>query len=220
MAVDRAAETRVAGRCLACPTRRSCHACHRVRATNTEPYLFNHAMRSWLFAVASRSEQSRARRGSPGGGDGAPRHRAGGSVQRPAAIRSGRARMPRGRSRSGEGSMSVAAQLIWDGVALNSTPSIALYKETEVAMCTAGIGLDWGGWGYEALPGSADRGDPRYVSAAGHEAALHARRLPHRRNAPRHDLRQLRAGFRRALRARATSGPRPWTCCSNAPFKE
>jgi hypothetical protein len=27
-------------------------------------------------------------------------------------------------------------QLIWDGVALNSTPSVALYK--------AGIGLDWG----------------------------------------------------------------------------
>ena len=43
-------------------------------------------------------------------------------------------------------------QLIWDGVALNSTPSVALYKETEVALCTAGIALDWGGWGYESLP--------------------------------------------------------------------
>jgi hypothetical protein len=42
-------------------------------------------------------------------------------------------------------------QLIWDGVALNSTPSIALYKETEVALSTAGIGLDWGGWGYDKL---------------------------------------------------------------------
>ena len=46
------------------------------------------------------------------------------------------------------------AQLIWDGVALNSTPSLALYKETEVALGTAGIGLDWGGWGYEALNAS------------------------------------------------------------------
>jgi hypothetical protein len=36
-------------------------------------------------------------------------------------------------------------------VALNSTPSIGLYKEAEVALCTAGIGLDWGGWGYETL---------------------------------------------------------------------
>jgi len=43
------------------------------------------------------------------------------------------------------------AQLIWDGAALNSTPSIALYKETEVRLCTLGIGLDWGGWGYESL---------------------------------------------------------------------
>ena len=43
------------------------------------------------------------------------------------------------------------SQLIWDTVALNSTPSIALHKEPEVALSTAGIGLDWGGWGYEAL---------------------------------------------------------------------
>jgi hypothetical protein len=41
--------------------------------------------------------------------------------------------------------------LIWDGVALNSTPSISLYKEAEVALATMGVGLDWGGFGYEAL---------------------------------------------------------------------
>ena len=34
-------------------------------------------------------------------------------------------------------------QLIWDAVALNSTPSIALHKEVEVALSTMGIGLDW-----------------------------------------------------------------------------
>jgi hypothetical protein len=44
--------------------------------------------------------------------------------------------------------------LIWDGVALNSTPSIALHKEIEVSLCTAGIGLDWGGFGYESLSAS------------------------------------------------------------------
>src|SRR5690606_302653 len=43
------------------------------------------------------------------------------------------------------------AQLIWDGVALTSTPSIGLHKEAEVALCTTGIGIDWGGWGYELL---------------------------------------------------------------------
>ena len=45
-------------------------------------------------------------------------------------------------------------QLLWDGVALNSTPSIALYKEPEVALSTAGIALDWGGWGYDKLTGA------------------------------------------------------------------
>jgi len=50
-----------------------------------------------------------------------------------------------------EGMDDRQVQLIWDGVALNSTPSIALYKEPEIALATMGIGLDWGGWGYEAL---------------------------------------------------------------------
>jgi hypothetical protein len=43
------------------------------------------------------------------------------------------------------------AQLIWDLVALNSTPSIALHKETEVALGTMGIALDFGGFGFEAM---------------------------------------------------------------------
>ena len=47
------------------------------------------------------------------------------------------------------------AQLIWDLVALNSTPSIALHKEAEVALGTMGIGLDYGGFGFELIP-SAD----------------------------------------------------------------
>jgi hypothetical protein len=50
-----------------------------------------------------------------------------------------------------EGMDDRRARLIWDGVALNSTPSISPYKEAEVALATMGIGLDWGGWGYEAL---------------------------------------------------------------------
>ena len=44
------------------------------------------------------------------------------------------------------------AQLIWDSVALNSTPSIASFKEPEVALSTAGIGLDWAGWQYDRFP--------------------------------------------------------------------
>jgi len=43
------------------------------------------------------------------------------------------------------------AQLVWDLVALNSTASIALHKEPEVALGTMGIALDYGGFGFEAL---------------------------------------------------------------------
>lgn len=44
------------------------------------------------------------------------------------------------------------AQLIWDSVALNATPSIGLYKEAEVALCTAGVGLDVVGYQYDVIP--------------------------------------------------------------------
>jgi len=51
----------------------------------------------------------------------------------------------------GKGLSDRRAQLIWDLVALNSTPSLALHKEPEVAVGTMGIGLDYGGFGVEAL---------------------------------------------------------------------
>ena len=55
---------------------------------NSEPYLFNHAMRSWLFAVSlAQLKQARMHDGRGSGGDDhSPRHRAGGSVQRAVAI--------------------------------------------------------------------------------------------------------------------------------------
>jgi small neutral amino acid transporter SnatA (MarC family) len=37
-------------------------------------------------------------------------------------------------------------------VALNSPPLIALHKEAEVAVGTMGIGLDYGGFGFESIP--------------------------------------------------------------------
>jgi len=50
------------------------------------------------------------------------------------------------------------AQLLWDLVALNSTPSLALHKEPEVAVGTMGIGLDYGGFFIDTLaPGDVDR---------------------------------------------------------------
>ena len=52
----------------------------------------------------------------------------------------------------GKGLSDRRAQLVWDLVALNSTVSIALHKEPEVAVGTMGIGLDYAGFGVQALP--------------------------------------------------------------------
>jgi len=118
---------------------------------HSEPYLFNHVMRSWLFAVilAQLSESAHDAEvlavttilhdlGLARAFDGPLRFEVEGANAARAFARN-------------EGIDDRRSQLIWDGVALNSTPSISLYKETEVALCTAGIGLDWGGWGYDKL---------------------------------------------------------------------
>src|SRR5918996_1546535 len=121
-----------------------------------EPYLFNHAVRSWLFAetighirgidydrevvavgtllhdIGLAASVSGANRFEVNGAD---------------AARS---------FIKGEGLSDRRAQLIWDLVALNSTPSLALHKEPEVAVGTMGIGLDYGGvwFGADSFAGS------------------------------------------------------------------
>jgi hypothetical protein len=121
---------------------------------NSEPYLFNHVMRSWLFAVAIAQLRQ-----SPHDGEvlavATLLHDLGlaEAFDGPLRFEVEGANAARAFARK-EGCDDHRAQLVWDGVALNSTPSIALHKELEVALCTAGIGLDWGGWGYEALTGA------------------------------------------------------------------
>jgi hypothetical protein len=119
---------------------------------HSEPYLFNHVMRSWLFSASlARLKQVEHDAevlavatllhdiGLTPAFDGPLRFEVEGAN---AARKFGQ----------GAGLDDRRCQLVWDTVALNSTPSIALYKETEVALATAGIALDWGGWGYESLP--------------------------------------------------------------------
>ena len=118
----------------------------------SEPYLFNHAMRSWLFAETI----GRANRidfdhevvavgtilhdiGLTAGVPGQNRFEVNGANAALSFIK-------------GKGPSDRRAQLIWDLVALNSTPSLALHKEPEVAVGTMGIGLDYGGFGVDALP--------------------------------------------------------------------
>ncbi len=118
---------------------------------HSEPYLFNHVMRSWLFATTLAQLNQTAHDGEVlavttilhdlGLAEG---------FKGPLRFEVEGANAARTFARQA-GLDDRRSQLIWDGVALNSTPSIALYKETEIALATMGIGLDWGGWGYEAL---------------------------------------------------------------------
>jgi len=117
-----------------------------------EPYLFNHAMRSWLFAA--RLGQLKGIEcdfevvavgtilhdiGLTDGVPGPNRFEVNGAAAALSFLK-------------GRGISVRRGQLIWDLVALNSTPSIALHKEAEVALGTMGIGLDWGGFGFELFP--------------------------------------------------------------------
>ena len=112
----------------------------------SEPYLFNHAMRSWLFAATI---------GQSKGIDcdlevvavGTILHDIGLSAGIPGSNRFEVNGAAAARSFVNERGLSGRrVQLIWDLVALNSTPSIALHKEPEVALGTMGIGLDYGGF--------------------------------------------------------------------------
>ena len=117
----------------------------------SEPYLFNHAMRSWLFA-----ESIGRIRGVVYDGEvvaiGTILHDIGltTSVSGPNRFEVNGADAALSFIK-GKGLSDRRAQLIWDLVALNSTPSLALHKEAEVAVGTMGIGLDYGGFGVEAL---------------------------------------------------------------------
>ena len=119
---------------------------------HSEPFLFNHAVRSWLFAV---------RLGQLQGISHDPEVVAVGTLLHDLGLTAGFTG-PRRFEIEGADAARVFArreglddrqvQLIWDTVALNSTPSIALYKETEVALCTAGIALDFGGPQFDRIP--------------------------------------------------------------------
>jgi HD domain len=119
---------------------------------HSEPYLFNHVMRSWLFAV-SIARQRKVAHDAEVLAVATLLHDLGlvKAFSGPLRFEVEGANAAR-RFAQGEGVDGRRAQLIWDGVALNSTPSLGLHKEVEVALCTSGIGLDWGGWGYESLP--------------------------------------------------------------------
>ena len=120
----------------------------RIRS---EPYLFNHVVRSWLFAVRLGQLQ-----GVPHDEEvvalGTLLHDIGltNDVTGPRRFEIEGADAARTFARE-QGLDDRRLRLIWDSVALNSTPSIGLYKEAEVALCTAGIGVEFG-FQYDQIP--------------------------------------------------------------------
>lgn len=133
------------------------HAIEYAR-THSESYLFNHVMRSWLFAEAIAQQK-----GDPYDGEvlaiATLLHDLGltEAFSGPLRFEVEGANAARAFAR-GEGLDERRAQLIWDSVALNSTPSICLHKEPEAASSVLRVGLDWGGWGYDSIAADRIRG--------------------------------------------------------------
>ena len=112
--------------------------------THSEPFLFNHAVRSWLFAVRLGQLQG-VSHDAEVVAVGTLLHDLGltNSFMGPKRFEIEGADAARVFARE-QGLDDRRVQLIWDSVALNSTPSIALNKEAEVVLCTAGIGVEFG----------------------------------------------------------------------------
>ena len=118
---------------------------------HSEPYLFNHVMRSWLFA-AILADLKQAQYDAEVLAVAAVLHDLGlaKAFEGPLRFEVEGANAARAFARAG-GFDEARSQLVWDSVALNSTPSICLHKEAEAALCTQGVGVDWGGWGHAAI---------------------------------------------------------------------
>ena len=119
---------------------------------HSEPYLFNHAVRSWLFAVRLGQLQA-VSHDAEVVAVGTLLHDIGltNKVAGPRRFEIEGADSARAFARE-QGLDDRRARLIWHTVALNSTPSIALHDEAEVALSTAGIALDFGGLQYDQIP--------------------------------------------------------------------
>src|SRR5271156_2121386 len=124
----------------------------------SEPYLFNHAMRSWLFGV-SIAEETKAALSPELLAVSAVLHDLGLTDRYAAAERFEVDGANAARAFLKErGIPAQQAQLVWDAIALHTTRSIALHKEPEVAVTHSGIAMDVIGAGLDLIPKDKVRG--------------------------------------------------------------
>src|SRR6266403_1756965 len=118
----------------------------------SEPFLFNHAMRSWLFGVLLSESAERA----PDAellAVATILHDLGLTDRYTAENRFEVDGANAARSfLKGRGISTQQMQVVWDAIALHTTRSIALHKEPEVAMTHSGITVDVLGAGLDRIP--------------------------------------------------------------------
>ena len=140
------------------------------------------------------------------------------SLRRTSPVRGGSSR-PGEVIRFRSGHNDQRAALIWDCVALNSTPSIGLYKQAEVALCTTGVGLDVVGFQFDQIPASEISGHRCRIPEAADEATVSSVALPtSRRRTPKRAttiLYEIRGALCSGLRS-----PSAVDWVMNAPFEE
>jgi hypothetical protein len=114
-------------------------------------YLFNHVVRSWIFAVELGKLKGIAHD---------PEVLAAATLLHDIGLTDHAAGPHRFEVNGAEAAVTLVrelgfdnrrAQLVWDSIALHATPSISLFKEAEVALCARGIGVDFGAPDYQAF---------------------------------------------------------------------
>jgi hypothetical protein len=123
----------------------------------SEPYLFNHVMRSWLFGILL-SEDAELPPDFELLAVAAVLHDLGLTDRYAAENRFEVDGANAARTFLKDHGISIPQmQVVWDAIALHTTPTIALHKEPEVVMTHSGIAVDVLGAGLDRIPQDKQR---------------------------------------------------------------